>query len=79
VAGSCFKEGQDVCDIWPDSRVLVPTLFRQHPDIFREAKNLPIRWPRGSLASEDQPRYKKRANVRERLSVCEDLQSNSLG
>ena len=78
MAGSRLKEGQDICDMWPESRVPVPTLFRQYPDIPREAKDLPIRWPRGSLASEDQPGYKKRGNARERPLVCENLQSNPL-
>jgi len=78
MAGGCLKEGQDICDTWPDNWVPVPTFFRQFPHIFREAKSLPIRWPWGSLASEDQPGYKKRGNARERSFVCENLQRNPL-
>ena len=74
MAGSCLKDGQDICDVRPDGRVPIPTLLDQHPDIFRKPKDLPVRWPRWSLASEYQYRYGKGVNARERIFVCESLQ-----
>ena len=74
MAGSSLNEGQDICDVRPDGRVPIPTLLDQHPDIVRKPKNLPVSWPRGSLATEDQCRYEKVINAGERIFVCKNLQ-----
>ena len=74
MVGSCLKEGQDICDIWSDSRDPIPTLLNHHPDIVRKAKNLPVRRSRGSEASEGQSRYEFVADAGERILVCENLE-----
>ena len=74
MAGSSLNEGQDIRDVRPDSWVPIPTPLDKHPDFVRKPKDLSVRWPRGSLATEDQCRYEKVVNAGERMFVCEDLQ-----
>ena len=75
-AGSSLKEGQDICDVWSDSRDPIPTLLDYHPNIIRKAKDLPVRRSRGPEASEGQSRHEIVAEAGERIFVCENLQSD---
>lgn len=68
-----LKEDQNVCDVRPGTWIPIPTLFRQHPDIFRQTEDASVCWSQWSLSGEDQPGRGVGWDVREWTLLCEDL------